>query len=93
KALEIGLVDANGGLKTAIALAVDKAGLGERYRVVEKLEAPTGLAAYISAFSARVKASWEASELGVMMQQYREVQEALSQQGVRMYSPYKITIE
>ncbi len=93
KALEIGLVDANGGLKTAIALAVDKAGLGERYRVVEKLETPTGLAAYISAFSARVKASWEASELGVMMQQYREVQEALSQQGVRMYSPYKITIE
>lgn len=93
KALEIGLVDANGGLKTAIALAVEKAGLGENYRVNERLEMPTGVAAVLSAFSVRVKASWEASELGVMMQQYRQVQEALSQQGVVMYSPYKVTLE
>jgi protease-4 len=93
KALEIGLVDANGGLKTAIALAVEKAGLGENYRVNERLEMPTGVAAIFSAFSARVKASWKASELGVMMQQYRTVQEALSQQGVVMYSPYKVTLE
>ena len=87
------MVDANGGLKTAIALAVDKAGLGDKYRVNERLETPTGVAAILSAFSARVKASWEASELGVMMQQYRTVQEALSQQGVVMYSPYKVTLE
>lgn len=93
EALKIGLVDANGGLKTAIALAVDKAGLGDKYRVNERLETPTGVAAILSAFSASVKASWEASELGVMMQQYRTVQEALSQQGVVMYSPYKVTLE
>lgn len=93
EAVKIGLVDANGGLKTAIALAVDKAGLGDKYRVNERLETPTGVAAILSAFSARVKASWEASELGVMMQQYRTVQEALSQQGVVMYSPYKVTLE
>ena len=93
EAVKIGLVDANGGLKTAIALAVDKAGLGDKYRVNERLETPTGVAAILSAFSARVKASWEASELGVMMQQYRTVQEAFSQQGVVMYSPYKVTLE
>lgn len=93
EALKIGLVDGNGGLKMAIALAAEKADLGDQYRVVEKIEAPTGLAAYFSAFSARVKASWEASELGLMMKEYRKVQEALSQQGILMYSPYKVTLE
>lgn len=93
EALEIGLVDANGGLKSAIAVAVDKAGLGESYRVVEKEEAPTGLAALLSAFSMQMKSSWEASELGLMMKEYRTVQEALSQQGVRMYSPYRVPMQ
>lgn len=90
EALEIGLVDMNGGLKEALAVAVEKAGLGEEYRIVERVDAPTGLAAYFSAFSARVKASWEASELGVMMKEYRYIQEAMSQTGVVMYSPYKV---
>lgn len=90
EALEIGLVDMNGGLKAAIAVAVEKAGLGEDYRIEERVELPTGLAAYLSAFSARVKASWEASELGVVMKEYRAIQEALSQTGVVMYSPVKV---
>ncbi|MBR5820478.1 MAG: S49 family peptidase, partial [Alistipes sp.] len=92
-ALPIGLIDGYGGLTAAIALAVEKADLGGNFRVVEKIEQPTGLAAYLSLLSARVKASWEASELGVMMKQYRTVQEALSQQGVVMYSPYKVELE
>ncbi len=92
-AQQIGLVDGIGGLRMAIALAADKAGLGEDYAVVEKLEAPTGLAAFFAAFSGQVKASWEASELGVMVREYRELQEALSQQGIVMYLPYKVTIE
>lgn len=90
EALEIGLVDMNGGLKAAIAVAVEKAGLGEDYRIEERVELPTGLAAYLSAFSARVKASWEASELGVVMKEYRAIQEALSQTGVVMYTPVKV---
>lgn len=92
-AQQIGLVDGIGGLRMAIALAADKAGLGEDYAVVEKLETPTGLAAFFAAFSGQVKASWEASELGVMVREYRELQEALSQQGIVMYLPYKVTIE
>ena len=42
EALKIGLVDMNGGLKEAIAVAVEKAGLGEEYRIEEKVDAPTG---------------------------------------------------
>ena len=37
-ALEIGLIDTYGGLKTAIAMAVDKAGMGDDFRVVEVRE-------------------------------------------------------
>ena len=90
EALAIGLVDMNGGLKEAIAVAVDKAALGEDYRIVERTEVPTGLAAYLSAFSAQLKSSWEASELGIAMKEYRHLQEAMSQSGVVMYSPYKV---
>lgn len=90
EALAIGLVDMNGGLKESIAVAVDKAALGEDYRIVERTEAPTGLAAYLSAFSAQLKISWEASELGIAMKEYRHLQEAMSQTGVVMYSPYRV---
>ena len=62
-------------------------------RISEKVDVPVGLAAYFAALTGSVKASWEASELGVMMKQYRTVQEALSQRGVVMYSPYKVTLE
>ncbi len=93
EALERGLVDANGGLRTAIAIAADKAELGEDYAVVEKVESSTGFAAIFSALSGSVKASWEASELGLMMREYRAVQELLNQRGVVMYSPYKVVIE
>lgn len=41
-ALALGLVDTNGGLKTAIAIAADKAELGDKFRIVEMTEAPTG---------------------------------------------------
>lgn len=93
EALGIGLVDACGGLKTAIALAVDKAELGENYRVVEVTEQPTGLAAVLASLSRSVRASFTRSELGDMMKEYETVREALSQQGIVMYSPYRVELK
>ena len=69
-ALGIGLVDACGGLKTALALAVDKAGLGEEYRIVEVTEQPTGLAAILSSLNMSVRAAFTRSDLGAMMKEY-----------------------
>lgn len=54
-ALEVGLIDTYGGLKTAIALAVDKAELGDGYRVVEVKEEPTGFAAIIASLNVSVQ--------------------------------------
>ncbi len=92
-ALGIGLIDTYGGLKTAIALAADKAGLGEEFRVVEQIDEPEGLAAIFASLEMRVRARVEQSELGVMMSEYKHVKEALSQQGIVMYSPYKVELQ
>lgn len=91
-ALEIGLVDACGGLKMAIAQAVDKAGLGENYCIVEVTDQPTGLAALLTNFGMSLRAAFTRSELGGMMKEYETVREALSQQGVVMYSPYRVEL-
>lgn len=91
-ALAIGLIDTYGGLRTAIALAADKAGLGETYRVREVLDEPTGFAAIVASLNMSVRSAFTRSELGLMMEQYQQVQEAASQQGVVMYWPYKLDI-
>ena len=90
-ALGIGLVDACGGLKTAIALAVDKAGLGERFRVTEILEEPEGFAAVLASLNARIRMSFADSEL-MLMKEYGRIREALSQQGILMYTPCKVDL-
>lgn len=89
-ALGIGLIDTYGGLKTAIALAVDKAGLGDDYRVTEVTETPSGFAAFIASLNVSVREAFTRSELGLMMKEYNTVREAFRQQGVLMYSPYKV---
>lgn len=92
-ALGIGLIDSYGGLKSAIAVAVDKAGLGEEYRIEEVREAPHGLAAILAALNARVEAHVEHSELFGLYDEYRHVREALAQQGVLTYCPYRFAFE
>ena len=89
-ALGIGLIDTYGGLKTAIALAVDKADLGDNYRVTEVTETPSGFAAFIASLNVSVREAFTRSELGLMMKEYNTVREAFRQQGVLMYSPYKV---
>ena len=91
-ALGIGLIDGYGGLKTAIATAVDKAGLGDEYRVTEIVEAPTGLLAFIASLNENVRAAFTRSSLGLMMEDYARVREALGASGIRMYSPYKVEL-
>ena len=91
-ALEIGLVDGLGGLKMALALAAEKADLGDDFQVVEKTEVPTGFAAVMSALSAKVKAEVTRTELEMVMEEYQHVKEALQQQGIVMYSPYRLEL-
>lgn len=91
-ALGIGLIDAYGGLKIAIALAVDKAGLGENFRVVEVTQQPSGLAAMLSALNVSVRKAFVRSELQELFGGYDRVQRLLRMQGVLMYSPYEVEL-
>ncbi|WP_295937855.1 signal peptide peptidase SppA [uncultured Alistipes sp.] len=90
-ALGIGLIDTYGGLKTAIAIAADKAEL-EDYRVVEKVDQITGFAALFSSLNTSIREAMTRSDLGLMMKEYKQVQEATSQQGIVMYYPYKLDL-
>ena len=92
-ALGIGLIDTYGGLKTAIAVAADKAGLGEEYRVVEKIRQPTGFAAFIAALDAKVRAAVAASGAGIAVEDYGRIRKALGRQGIVMYSPYCVELQ
>lgn len=93
QALSVGLIDACGGLKTAIAMAVDKAGLGENFRVVEVKDQPTGIAAVLSSLNVSIRKAFTRSEAEPLMEEFRTLREALSQQGILMYSPYRVGLE
>lgn len=92
-ALSIGLVDTTGGLKTALAIAADKAELGDKFRVVEMTETPTGMAAFFSGFMAKVKTDIAAEELGSWATPWLKMRELMQQQGVVMYCPYTVEVE
>ena len=91
-ALGIGLIDGYGGIATAIALAADKAGLGDDFRVVEMIDEPTGFAAFIAALNGGVRAAFGGAKAAPMMQEYKQIREALGQQGILMYSPCKVEL-
>lgn len=88
----IGLIDNYGGLKAAIALAVDKAELGDDYRVTEVVDEPEGFAAILASLNDQVRSAIKCSQLGVMSEDYERIREALSQEGLRMYCPYSVEL-
>ena len=89
----IGLIDDYGGLKAAIALAADKAELGDEYRVTEQVEQPDGFAAILASLNEQVRATVKCSQLGILTKDYERMREVLSQEGIRMYCPYKVELK
>lgn len=91
-ALGIGLIDSYGGLTAAIAIAADKAEIADDYRVVEAVDQPTGLAAIIASLNASVQAAFRRPDIDMLTAEYSRLHEILGQQGMVMYSPYRIEI-
>ncbi len=94
-AVELGLSDSIGGLREAISVAVDKAGLGEDYKVVEMIDTPTGIAAIFSSVQSSIKTHL-AAQRDPLVKEYQELRNALSpletEHGLIMYSPYRIEL-
>jgi protease-4 len=92
-ALNIGLVDACGGIRNAIAVAADKAGL-EEFQIEEVTATPEGLAALFSALNTRIETYVERTTLHEMYQDYAYVKRfARHHQGVRAECPYRFAVE
>ena len=53
---------------------------------------PPAYAAYITSLTVGIREAMTRSELGVMMKEYKQVQEATSQQGIVMYYPFKLEL-
>ena len=92
-AQNIGLADTCGGLKAAIAIAADKAELGDTFRVSEIVEEPEGFMAIFSSLNAQIRERELRNELGDVYSQYRKVKEVLLKNGVQAYCPYQFIFE
>ena len=91
--VEIGLVDGIGGLQTAIAIAAEKAGILDDYRVEEVVNEPTGLGQIFSMLNARISERALRSQFGTAYNDYVKAQEVIGRTGVQAYCPYVINIE
>ena len=89
QAQKIGLVDTCGGLKSAIAIAIDKAEMGDNYQIVEVTSEPEGWMAILSSLNVKVRQAMTArSELGALYNEYRNLEQMLSKDGVWAMCPY-----
>lgn len=95
-AVEKGLVDGFGGLFDAIALAVDRAGISDDFRISEILSEPDSFAAFLSMFTAGAQELPTArmrDELGNVSVHYDMLRRTLEQEGVMALMPYSVSFE
>lgn len=89
QAQKIGLADTNGGIKAALAIAIDKAALGENYRIVEHIEEVEGFAAIMKSFGVKARTFVRSfSEWGRMQEEFAKIEDLVSNQGIHAYCPY-----
>ena len=94
EAQKIGLVDTCGGLTAALAIAVDKAELGDNFQVVEVKEELTGIMAVLNTLNVNIREQLTArSELGELYNEYNKVKQMIGKEGIYALSPYIFNFE
>lgn len=94
QAQKIGLADTCGGLNAALAIAIDKAELGDNYQIVEVLEQPEGIMAILGSLNVKVLEQFAArSELGKLYNEYKQVEEMIGKEGIYARCPYIYSIK
>ncbi len=92
RAVALGLADANGGLREAIAVAVDKAGITDNYRVTEILEDLSPFAQMMQSLNMQAKAYIYDAETLEAAEYYKQLKREVSREGVQAYCPYAFSI-
>ena len=92
RAVELGLADANGGLREAIAVAVDKAGIADNFRVTEVLEELSPIAQMMQSLNMQAKAYFLDAETLEAAEYYNSLKREVAREGVQAYCPYTFSI-
>ena len=92
RAVELGLVDANGGLREAISVAANRAGISNRFRVVEVLEELSPIAEFMRALNMETKTPRMDKDVDEMVEYYNTIKRELVREGVQAYCPYTFGI-
>jgi len=92
RAVELGLADANGGLREAIAIAADKAGVVDNFRVTEVLEELSPIAQMMQQLNMQAKAYLFDTETLEVAEYYNSLKRELAREGVQAYCPYSFAI-
>ncbi|MBQ8437895.1 MAG: signal peptide peptidase SppA, partial [Alistipes sp.] len=89
QAQKIGLVDTCGGLTSALAIAIDKAELGDNYQVVEVVDQADGWMAMLNSLGVKARqAMTSRSELGELYNEYRRLEQMVGKEGIYTVCPY-----
>ena len=91
-ALRIGLIDGFGGLRDAVALAADRAGVADDFRIVSPEESPDRLTQLLKLFSAETRAELFRGEMGEAYRDYETLRNMLYQNSVQALSPYRVAM-
>lgn len=83
-----GLADANGGLKTAISIAADKAGIADNFRVEEVMGEMSPFAAFIRSLGIQAQTAFMDKELKEICNEYNTLKSNILRSGVQAYCPY-----
>ena len=92
RAVELGLADANGGLGTAIAVAADKAGIVDNFRVSEVLEDLSPMAQMLQQLNMQAKAYFLDADTIEAVEYYNSLKREIAREGVQAYCPYAFGI-
>lgn len=89
-AVNIGLADANGGLKSAISIAADKAGIAENFQISEVLPELDPMMQFIQSLSMQARSLVMSNEQIELCNHYDQLKNELNRTGVQMYCPYRM---
>lgn len=92
-ATKIGLVDDFGGLLHAIAIAADRAGVSDDFRVSVVSDELTGIMAILNQAGTEVKARVMHRELGTFYETWQTIQTLESRCGIRAEMPYSLELQ
>ena len=92
RAVSLGLADANGGLREAIAVAVDKAGIADNFRVIEVLDDLSPMAQLMQSLNMKAKSYLFDAETLEAAAYYTSLKREVAREGVQAYCPYTIGI-